>query len=262
MVRFHLIGEFAPGEVIVEAVPDTRPCLPEVEALIDAAWSEAARRPGVHLFDGPMCRLESFRAEGSHLTLQLSPTSYKPFLGTNLSHPELADRFGPVILGNPVGVSSLLQTSDDVLLLGRRNDSVAYYPGRIHPFAGSLEPQDADVFAAVRRELEEELSLADGDLSHMTCAGIAEDARIRQPELIFRVRTSRSRAQIESSLDETEHSAIFALPATRTALEAALAEPLLTPIATAALLLWGRAQFGADWFAGSTPSPPWGRGRG
>ena len=29
-------------------------------------------------------------------------------------------------------------------MLGRRNASVAYYPGRVHPFSGSLEPQEQD----------------------------------------------------------------------------------------------------------------------
>lgn len=255
MLRFPLIDTFSPGEITIEWVPDSRPRLPEAEALIDAAWQQAAARPGVHLFDGPMCRLESFRAEPSRLTLLLSPTSYKPFLGTNLSHPELADRFGPSILANPVGVSSLLQTSDDILLLGRRNDSVAYYPSRIHPFAGSLEPRDDDVFSAVRRELDEELSLADGDLKELVCAGIAEDLRIRQPELIFLAKTLRSKAEIESTLDEAEHSALLAVPAERSALEASLDEPLLTPVALASLLLWGGARFGIDWFTAHHQRP-------
>ena len=41
-----------------------------------------------------------------HLTL--SPTSYKPFLGTNLSNAKLADKYGHKILANPVGLSCLM----------------------------------------------------------------------------------------------------------------------------------------------------------
>ena len=74
------------------------------------------------------------------LALTLSNTTYKHFLGTNLTHPELADRYGREILANPVGVSPALLTADNFLMMGRRNASVAYYPNRIHPFAGALDP--------------------------------------------------------------------------------------------------------------------------
>jgi hypothetical protein len=48
-------------------------------------------------------------------------------------------------------VSPALLTADGFLMMGRRNASVAYYPNRVHPFAGALDPGDADMFAAVRR---------------------------------------------------------------------------------------------------------------
>ena len=44
-------------------------------------------------------------------------------------------------LANPVGVSPALLSADNFLIMGRRNASVAYYPNRIHPFAGALEPR-------------------------------------------------------------------------------------------------------------------------
>ena len=61
-----------------------------------------------------------------------------------------------------LGISVALISRDQRLVMGRRNERVAYYPGRIHPFAGALEPADElDIFAAVRRELQEELGLAE-----------------------------------------------------------------------------------------------------
>src|SRR5688572_13684152 len=130
-------------------------------------------------------------------------TSYKPFLGTNLTHPELADRHGPAILANPVGVSPALITADGWLMMGRRNASVAYYPNRVHPFAGALDPADPDPFAAIGRELAEELGFTEDDIAidGMHCTGIAEDVSIRQPELIFSVVSTRTRNEIESKLD-------------------------------------------------------------
>lgn len=230
-------------------VESGRRSVPEVEELIDRAWQAALSRPGVRLFDGPMCRMERWDASPQLLSLDLSVTSYKPFMGTNLAHPELADQFGRDVMANPVGVSPALHTSDNYLLLGRRNATLAYYPNRTHPFAGALEPRDkGDLFAAVRRELGEELSLKDSDIVAIRCTGIAEDRALRQPELLFRVRTTLTRRQIESQVHAEEHGGSFAIPATQEAVARVLHDPALTPVAIASLLLWGRVIFGEDWF--------------
>ena len=88
-------------------------------------------------FYAQMCRLERWRASADRLEIDLSPTSYKPFVGTNLAHPELAEQYGGDVMANPVCVSPALLACDGFLVMGRRNASVAYYPNRIHPFAGA-----------------------------------------------------------------------------------------------------------------------------
>lgn len=251
MLTFHHTGDWPPGGVEVEWMADGRRRLPEIEALVEQAWARAKARPGVLLFDGPMCRLErsAVRPDGRRLKLSLSPTTYKPFLGTNLLHPELADRLGPDVMANPLGLSAALETADGFLLLGRRNADVAYYPGRVHPFAGSFEPGDgADVFAAMRRELHEELSLGLADVPEVRCTGLVEDAALRQPELIFSARSARGRAEIERRLDPAEHLAVVAIAAKGEAVIDAIRDPALTPVAVGALLLWGRLRLGQDWF--------------
>src|SRR5688572_17160765 len=190
MLTYLQIGDWRPGEIDIEWVPSGRRILPEVESLIDRAWRDALARPGAHIFDGPMCRLERWAVtpEGGHLHLVLSNTSYKPFLGTNMTHPDLADRFGADVLANPLGVSPALETADAYLLLGRRNASVAYYPERVHPFAGAIEPRDGgDGFAAVRRELREELSLDDREVSEIRCTALVREPALRQTEMVFQI---------------------------------------------------------------------------
>lgn len=233
-----------------DEVPSTRLIVPQVEKIIDETWEAARSQPGVNLFDGPMCRLESWAATPKRLELRFSRTSYKPFVGTNLYHADLADQFGSEILANPVGVSPALETSDGWLMFGRRNASVAYYPHRIHPFAGALEPRDgSNVFRAVERELVEELALKPGTLQQIHCVGIAEDQRLRQTELIFSVQVDRSRAKIEAGVKKDEHQESWSVPAQSAAIDAALANvETLTPVATAALLLWGRQNLGTGWF--------------
>jgi 8-oxo-dGTP pyrophosphatase MutT (NUDIX family) len=250
MLTFHAAGDWERSQVRCRQVEDARLVISEVERLIDQTWQRASSQPGVHLFDGPMCRLERWDATPERLELALSRTTYKSFLGTNLRNPQLADRYGREVLANPVGVSPALQTMDGWLMMGRRNASVAYYPNRVHPFAGALEPRDADdVFAAVERELAEELAFTPADVADVRCTGIAEDHAIRQPELIFRVRSTRTRAQIEAGLDRTEHHASWAIPASGEAIDDVLRNlSELTPVAVGALLLWGRSRYGESWF--------------
>ena len=236
-------GTWSEGQVTAQWVASTRRAVAEVELQIDATWIEASRRLGSNLFDGPMCRLESCVAGTDRLHLRISPTSYKPFYGTNLARAaELYARYGEDVLANPIGLSAVTQSTDGWLLLGRRNGSVAYYPNRIHPFAGSLEPsagdRDVNVFDEMRRELREELQLSAGDLVSLRCIGIAEDISLRQPELIFHSVSSRARREIEPMLVPQEHISLHAVNAHRGEVAAAMRDPNLTPIAAAALSLW------------------------
>lgn len=249
-IAFHAIGDWAPGQVrLTRTLTSSRRIVPEVERLIDETWARAASRPGVHLFDGPMCRLESFVASPGALTLTVSATSYKPFVGTNLHNPHLAQVHGRDVFANPIGVSTLVETTDGMLMLGHRNASVAYYPNRIHPFAGTIDPADGDdPFAAAQRELAEELRLTPGEAGTLRCVGLVEDAALLQPELIFVGRSQVMRDELVRRVDGTEHEATHVMPATEAAIAAAIGHPLMTPVAVASLLLWGRLRWGVDWF--------------
>jgi 8-oxo-dGTP pyrophosphatase MutT (NUDIX family) len=237
-----LQGHWHAGQVEVVEAPSTRRIVPAVEQAIDRAWQSAATRPGVSLFDGPMCRLESFTTMTARgrLHLAISRTSYKPFLGTNLTNTPLADAHGPDVLANPLGASVALVAADGMLLLGHRGPRVAYYPNRVHPFAGSLDPDEAsDVFSVVYRELSEELSLARDEVMDVALLGLAQDDSIRQPELIFAARTPLDSRTVASRLDASEHDALWPVAAGNSvAVDAALSDPMLTPIARATITMW------------------------
>jgi hypothetical protein len=239
MFDLRAAGDWLPHQVTVTWVENSRKIVPEVERAIDEAWSAAAARLGEKLFDGPMCRLENWSASPDRLELTLSRSSYRPFLGTNLHNARVADTYGADVLANPVGLSTALQTADGYLLLGRRNDSVAYYPNRVHPFAGALEPHEPlDVFEEIRRELREELHLDTADIQTIRCVGLVEDRSLRQPELIFIAAIVRTKAELEQQLDRTEHLSVYAINADRSAVQQTMHDPVLTPVAVASLTLW------------------------
>lgn len=250
MLAFHAIGDWPRGTVrLTRTGSASRRIAPDVERLIDETWARVTSQPGVHLFDGPVCRLESFVGTPYALTLTVSETSYKPFVGTNLHNPQLAHMHGRDVMANPVGVSTLLETSDGLLVLGRRNAAVAYYANRVHPFAGTIDPDDGDdPFVSAQRELAEELNLAEDAIAELLCVGLVEDAALLQPELIFIARTTRTRNDVDRHVDRAEHHATYAICAENDAVATAVREPLMTPVAVASLLLWGRLRFGPAWF--------------
>jgi 8-oxo-dGTP pyrophosphatase MutT (NUDIX family) len=253
-LKFHAVGHWKTGRVqLSRAATSSRRIVPEIERLIEETWRRETSRPGVHLFDGPMCRLESFGVSHDALKLAVSQTSYKPFTGTNLHNTFLAGKFGPDVMANPLGVSTVLETADGFLLLGRRNAAVAYYPCRVHPFAGTIEPADGvDAFNAVRRELSEELQLSQDELIDIRCTGLVEDQSLLQPELIFATKCALSREQVEGRVDKAEHDALWASSTNPEELIRALDDQHVTPVGVASLLLWARLDFGEDWFDGQS----------
>lgn len=261
ILRIHHAGEWAAHQVSTTWAPSAYIAPPGVQSLIDNAWNTAISVPGRNLFDGPMCRLESWDVSAERVAISLSRTSYKTFWGTNISHPELGEAHGVIALANPVGVSPALESADGWLLLGQRNTRVAYYPSRVHPFSGCLEPGDAtllspdpgsaspSLFHAVMRELNEELGLLPNEVPEVRLTGIAEDLTLRQPELIFRAKSRLNLAEIQARLDLAEHDSIVSIRGTPSKVSQAVRNPILTPVAASTLLLWGRLAFGQRWYA-------------
>lgn len=215
----------------MRSVPSSRVIHPDVERAIDEAWAATNARPGVTLFDGPVCRLEQIVHNPSQLLLDVSTTSYRINVGTNFCHPEFVERFGRGVMANPVGVSAGLLSSDGQLIMGRRNGRVAYYPHMLHPFAGSLEVRDSiNLFDDVRRELREELSLLPNEIDRIECVGVVEDARLRHPESIFYVRSTLSADALQKKVLPEEHGTSEAVPCRADLLRTFAVRTDLTPV--------------------------------
>src|SRR4051812_24998407 len=151
LLRIRALGPWQAHQVSCARAQSTFAPPLSVRLEIEQVWAMMGQKPGVHLFDGRMCRLESFTADPQGLRMVLSETTYKSFAGTNMHNPQFRSQYGESAMANPLGISVALISADGFLAMGRRNERVAYYPGRIHPFAGALEPEDLDVFGAVGR---------------------------------------------------------------------------------------------------------------
>ncbi len=248
LLSIWITGSWSRGEVRIARIGSTRRIVPEVEAIIESAWQGGKARLGEHLFDGPMCRMEHWRASAGALELSLSETSYRIFYGTNLMNAGALSQYGRDLMAYPVGFSTSLKSCDGYLRFGRRNATVAYHPNRVHPFAGTLEPRDGeDCFLAVERELHEELKLSAAEIESIRCIGIIEDEVIKHPELIFHTKVRLTREKIESQLQRDEHGESVAIQNLRGAIGSALADEQFTPVAMGTLLLFGQESFGDGW---------------
>ncbi len=254
-------GVFAPGQVRVVWRDEPRAAHAQLDELVARAWAEAvreAKRSGAVLFNGQLARYLRHRVEAGTLHIEVGPTDYAQFMGTNYLNHARAAEFGWELFSNPIGTTATLITADGWLLYGRRSERVACHAGYIHTFGGGLEADERDAngefdaFGSVLRELGEELGLVQSEISLMVCVGLIRDAAIRQPELIFDAHVNLTRAEVEARLvhdHEREHDAVAACRNEPDAIVPFITTAdLIAPVAVGALCQHGRRCFGEEWY--------------
>ncbi|MBI3835457.1 MAG: hypothetical protein HY287_14110 [Planctomycetes bacterium] len=235
---------------------------PEIERRIAETWAsrmQSARNSQENLYDGALARLIRTSNDDGKLLLELGPTSYRDFVGTNLRFDRAAPPESDNTRSDALGTSAIVATSDGFLALGRRTHRVAFHGGYAHTFGGMVELSDRgqngiDVFLAIERELREELGIEPRDLLDLGLIGLVRDREILQPELIFDATTRVTRSQLQhlfaSSLESRqEHSGLEFMPDEPDSVIPFIrrVEPI-TPVAEAALLLHGLHCWGRDWY--------------
>ncbi len=269
-------GRYTADQLSQTWTEDARPTAPNVEEIISRTWeteSSLAVQSGRNLYNSRLARLVRADASTTGLHLRLGDTCYRDFLGTNVFNaPEVA-RLNPAFLADAVGTSSIVLTSDGFLVLGRRSDRVALHAGYLHTFGGMLEAADRradgyDLFGGVRREVMEELGVGESEIGGVVLTGLARDRAIRQPEILFDLCLSLTRAELSArfhpGLSDGEHTAIEFLPDDPEAIVRFLMRTSrIAPVAQAGLLLHGRHHWSADWYEqscyllyGGMPSAP------
>src|SRR5436853_6893223 len=101
MLHFLITGHWTEQALRLRWTTSTRVKREDVEQAIEREWALAKIQLAEHLFDGAMCRLERWSSLPGELKLELSLTSYKTFLGTNLNHR--GKHFPNAALANSLG---------------------------------------------------------------------------------------------------------------------------------------------------------------
>lgn len=169
-----------------------RRTLPEsLLSAMDAFWQESVLKSmsGEHLFNGDLCRLNSWEIDSKEPKLSLGYTNYKELLYSNHRIQSGNDiPFGH--LSYALGISAVLISSDAQIILIRRSPTVGEFPDTLDILGGHIHPTEHAVagtpapFVAMQAEIDEEMGVKSSEYS-LQCIGLLETIRTRKPELIF-----------------------------------------------------------------------------
>lgn len=264
MLEFEIVarGFYRPDQVSMEYDPALRmPVTPQIQVWMDALWQEKlqlAKETGVRLFEAPLFRfIEATARDDGTLHMLVGDTTYKEYVTTRV--PEFSTDRARQELGNALSVCSVVETSDDYILLDRRQ-GVDVYVGRYHVIGGFFE-RNIDVtthaalpdpFGAIRREIREETGVQAEDISEQHCLGVVYDTRVPHGEMCFltRLKIARDEVIYQRTPEEDEIKALLTLHITPESLRAFIENNHGNISATGEpnLLLYGAWKFGQAWF--------------
>lgn len=262
MLEFEVLmhGRYHPGQILIDYNQERRiAATPATREWIDRNWQQklhAAQQKGTLLYDAPLFRFASARAqlEGT-LQLLLGDTSYKEYVATRMS--EFTMHHAREELSNVLSVCSVVETSDDYMLLDKR-EGVDTYTGRYHVIGGFIEriPDRnvhgrPDPFAAMLREIREETGVRATDVSEQICLGIVYDLTLPHAELCFLTCLHISLATVmhERTPEDQEIRHLQSLQITDTRLRDFIIQHHgnISPSGEANMLLYGAHKFGSSW---------------
>lgn len=213
---------FAQSRVKIYWQPSERRLPEGLQREIDDYWQAEVIETckASYLFNWHLCRLNDWSIDENTLRLSLGNTSYKELLFSNTHIEYVEEHFGSDYFSRALGVSVILVSSDERILLIRRSESVGESPGRLDVLGGHVHPDDhavvgiPDPFFAMRDELLEEIKLNLTKEEPLSCIGLVEITDTKKPELIFHVMSGLSSEEIVRTGSENrsaEISELFAI---------------------------------------------------
>jgi 8-oxo-dGTP pyrophosphatase MutT (NUDIX family) len=261
MLEFEIIvrGLYSPEQLVIDYDPTRRmPVTTEIQTWMDEEWERKLRlahEQGRRLFDAPLFRfIATTTQERGLLHLVLGDTSYKEYVTTRT--PDFAQKHPRQQLGNPLAVCSVVETSDNYILLDKRQ-GVDVYVGRYHVIGGFFERQldmgmQPDPFAAIRREIREETGIQATDIKEQYSLGVVYDLQTPHGEMCFLTRLNISLDEVlhNRTPEEDEIKQLHSLHVTAESLHEFIVTHHGNISATGEpnLLLYGGEKFGGKWF--------------
>jgi 8-oxo-dGTP pyrophosphatase MutT (NUDIX family) len=138
-------------------------------------------------FDGPLLGLSAIDCgDSNELHLLVKQTSYSQYVATR--DPSFATRCPGIKRADPIGITTVVISSDERVVVTRRSASAEQNPGLLYFIGGYAEPPGAEplddlICRNARRELSEELGVASSN--PMLILGLALDPVYCHPEFFL-----------------------------------------------------------------------------
>lgn len=262
MLEFEIIvrGLFRPDQLTIHYDPAlSMPVTPAISVWMETLWQEKlaeAQQRNVPLYDAPLFRyVEAETTPENTFRLVLGDTGYKEYVTTR--QPEFASQRSRQELGNALSVCSVVETSDEHILLDKR-EGVDVYVGRYHVIGGFFErgldtstEARPDPFAAISREIHEETGVQAADIHEQYCLGAVYDLLTPHAELCFltRLNIPLSTVLARTPLDrEIKHLRSLAITATSLRTFILNHHGNISATGEPNLLMYGGWKFGETWF--------------
>lgn len=262
MVEFEIVaqGLFDRNQLVLSYDPSLRMTISsEMQAWMDTFWQEKlaqAKAQGTRLFDAPLFRFVKASIQENSLHIVVGDTSYKEYVTTRV--PEFAANRARHELGNALSICSVIETSDNYILLDRRQ-GVDVYVGRYHVIGGFFEHNldmavgntQPDPFAAMRREIREETGIQSSDIREQYALGIVYDLATPHAEICFLTRLYIPLADVQTRQPEDDEiKQLHTLQITAESLRTFILRHHGNISATGEpnLLLYGAWKFGKSWY--------------
>ncbi len=260
MIEFEIVahGLYRPDQLSITYNPALRmPMTPTIQAWMDDLWEQKlaiATQKSIPLFDAPLFRFIAATATSERLYLTLGNTGYKEYVTTRT--PEFAQQHTRQELGNALGVCSVVETSDNYILLDKRQ-GVDVYVGRYHVIGGffertlDMDTTQPDPFAAIRREIREETGIQVADITKQYLLGVVYDLATPHAELCFLTKLAIPLAEVlKREPEEDEIKQLRTLHITNEGLREFILDNHGNISATGEpnLLFYGQVKFGDGWY--------------
>lgn len=221
---------------------------------VERAW-QVLTRQNRRVKDLPLYRLMSFHNQGkSGLVLNLGLTGYKQYQGTNVSKPSWALANPKDKMANPLAISVVSVTADNMTILQLRSDIVGEYGNRWHVTpSGHIHPPQS-LSDAIEAEFLEEMGVFLNEMiEEIIVTGLVVNKEIYKPELTFFVRLRLTADDILNRFarDNWEYKRLQAVEWKSDVIGEWLkcGGPHFVPPGHAALVLGGGIEFGDEWMA-------------
>jgi len=204
--RIIYSGVFYQENLIHHLIPGERIYSKEAQVEIDRNWDKINKNTDLDLFNGRVYSLLKSELIDGNIHYYIQETDYKSFCGTNMNgnfHGTKADI---------LAICSIIETSDEFVILGKRSNNVAECRNIWHVFGGNLDEVISGkepAFLAIKKEIQEELGINENEITSIKCLGLGLNLKIKKHEFLFLTKTSLSSKCIQdcylNAADMNEH---------------------------------------------------------